>query len=310
MKLDIRHLRLIVAITEDKSVTRAGKSLNLTQSALSHQLRDIEERLGTPLFLRVNKRMILTQAGERLLLSAKAVLKELTDAEEDLAQMAGHRKGALRLSTECFTCYHWLPALFSQFNARYPEVEVRVLVEATSQPVGALLAGELDLAIVHSPSDDRRLVARPLFKDEMVAVMSPQHPLAGRSFISPADFADEHLILHSPLKESAVYQQFLLPARITPARVSQVQLTEVVIEMVKAGLGMSFLARWTLNGRIESNEIVALPLSRKGFFRCWSALRLRRELPSPYLDYFIDLLARNTPEQRQPSAMKLRTMTD
>jgi LysR family transcriptional regulator for metE and metH len=170
-------------------------------------------------------------------------------------------------------------------------------VEATSQPVAALLAGELDLALVHSPSADRRLVARPLFKDEMVAVMSPRHPLAGRRHIAPADFADQHLILHSPLKESAVYQQFLLPAGITPARVSQVQLTEVVIEMVKAELGVSFLARWTLKGQIESNELVALPLSRKGFYRCWSAVRLRTEVPSPYLDYFIDLLASNTPEQ-------------
>src|ERR1044071_6985866 len=111
MKLDIRHLKLIVAITEEKSVTRAGSRLHLTQSALSHQLRDIEQRLGTALFLRVNKRMVLTQAGERLLHSARIVLRELADAEMDLAQIAGHRKGTLRLSTECYTCYHWLPPL-------------------------------------------------------------------------------------------------------------------------------------------------------------------------------------------------------
>ena len=110
MKLDIRHLKLIVAVTEEKSVTKAGERLHLTQSALSHQLRDIEERLGTPLFLRLNKRMIPTQAGERLLSSARHVLDELKHAEDEVAQMANHKRGALRISTECYTCYHWLPA--------------------------------------------------------------------------------------------------------------------------------------------------------------------------------------------------------
>src|SRR4029078_6525135 len=107
MDLDVRHLKLIVAVTEEKSVTRAGEVLHLTQSALSHQLREIEEKLGTPLFLRMNKKMILTPAGERLLFTARQVLEEMKRAEDHIAEMASNKQGTLRLSTECYTCYHW-----------------------------------------------------------------------------------------------------------------------------------------------------------------------------------------------------------
>src|ERR671939_869871 len=148
MKLDIRHLKLIVAVTEEKSVTRAGERLHLTQSALSHQLRDIEEKLGTPLFIRLNKRMLLTQAGERLLNAAPLVLGELRRAEEDIRQIAQHREGMLRISTECYTCYHWLPAVLRPFHDLFPRVEVRIVAEATRRPLAALLDGRLDLAII------------------------------------------------------------------------------------------------------------------------------------------------------------------
>src|SRR5437762_3663317 len=98
MNLDIRHLRLIVAVTEEKSMTKAGETLHLTQSALSHQLREIEEKLGTPLFLRMNKKMILTQAGERLLSTAREVLAEMKRTEDHIAQISASRQGTLRIS--------------------------------------------------------------------------------------------------------------------------------------------------------------------------------------------------------------------
>ena len=158
MNLDIRHLKLLVAVTEEKSVTKAGERLHLSQSALSHQLRDLEERLGTPLFLRLNKRMVLTQAGERLLASAKEVLDELKRAEEEVAQMALHKRGTLRLSTECYTCYHWLPEKLKTFSQRFPDVDVKIVVEATHQPLRALLNGKLELAVVSDQPRDSRVV--------------------------------------------------------------------------------------------------------------------------------------------------------
>src|SRR5687768_16914680 len=180
MDLEVRHLRLVRAVAETGSLTRAGAVLHLTQSALSHQLRDIESRLGTALFLRVGKRLTLTPAGERLLVSAREVLSELERTEDAVRQLAGDRRGLLRLTTECYTCYHWLPPILKRYRRAHPRVEVRIDVTATNMPIARLLEGHLDLALVTGPVRDRRIVMKPLFYDEYVAIMAPQHPLAAK----------------------------------------------------------------------------------------------------------------------------------
>jgi LysR family transcriptional regulator for metE and metH len=292
--LETRHLKLIVAVSEEKSVTRAGERLHLTQSALSHQLRDIEQRLGTPLFSRLNKRMILTQAGERLLQSARQVLDELKRAEDDIAQIAAGDHGSLRISTECYTCYHWLPEMLKEFNRKFPKVEVNILLEATHHPIPALLNGKLDFAIVSDLERDKRLIYKPLFRDEMVVIMAPHHPLAARPYITAKDFAGQTLFSYSPPSESTLYNKVLLPAGVKPARFSEVQLTEAIIEMVKAGLGVSALARWAVARQIESGMLVARPLTRKGFHRQWCAALLKNDFTPAYVTDFIELLSRRS----------------
>src|SRR5438132_436364 len=168
--LEVRHLRLVEAVADVGSLTRAGDRLHLTQSALSHQLRDIESRLGAALFLRVGKRLVLTPAGERLLGSARDVLGRLQQTEQDIRDLGRDRAGVLRITTECYTCYHWLPPLLQRYRRTFPRVEVRIDVEATGRPLPMLLNGKLDLAIVSSPARDRRLVSRPLFEDELVVI--------------------------------------------------------------------------------------------------------------------------------------------
>src|SRR5499427_10269537 len=143
MDLEVRHLRLVAAVADCGSLTRAGDRLHLTQSALSHQLPDIESRLGAALFLRVGKRLVLTPAGERLLSSARDVLERLERTERDIREMGRSRAGLLRLTTECYTCYHWLPPLLMHYRRRFPRVEVRIDVDATHHPVEMLLAGKI-----------------------------------------------------------------------------------------------------------------------------------------------------------------------
>jgi len=291
MILETRHLQLIAAVADEKSVTKAGGRLHLTQSALSHQLRDLEERLGTPLFHRVNKSMLLSQAGERLLLSARRALDELRRAEDDIAQIARGDHGSLTISTECYTCYHWLPATIKDFNRHFPKVELKILLEATHRPISALLEGKLDFAIVSKVVPDKRLVYRPLFQDEVVVIMAPGHPLASRDFIAPKDFVDQTLFSYVPTAESTLYNRVLAPAGVKPGRFSQVQLTEATIEMVKAGLGISALARWAVADHLKSGKLVSRPLTRKGFHRQWHAATLKTEVTPAYVTKFIDLLS-------------------
>ncbi|MCI0489142.1 MAG: LysR family transcriptional regulator [Blastocatellia bacterium] len=309
MNLEVRHLKLIVAITEEQSVTKAGKRLNLTQSALSHQLKDIEERLGTPLFLRLNKKMVPTQAGERLLASAKMVLGELKRAEEEISLMSSNGHGVLRISTECYTCYHWLPDMLKVFKEKYPAVEINIVVEATRRPIQALLDGELDVAIVNTRDDDRQLVFTPLFQDEMVAIMRPDHRLASRPYLEAGDFAEENLIMHNSLKENLVFQKLLLPAGVSPRQASQVHLTEAIIEMVKAGLGISVLARWAAWMQIESGALLAVPLTGKGFYREWSAVMLKNKSSPPYLLEFVELLASSSMPVAKMNSKKRATVS-
>jgi LysR family transcriptional regulator, regulator for metE and metH len=291
MNLDMRHLKLIVAVTEERGLTRAGERLHLTQSALSHQLRDIEGRLGTPLFHRVNKRMLLTPAGERLLQSARRVLDEIRRAEDDIAEMAAGNRGTLRLSTECYTCYHWLPDLLKDFSRRFPGVEVKIVVEATRKPLGALLDGQLDLAVVTAAARDKRLRYEPLFRDELVMVMTPGHPLAARPYVRARDFAGENLFTYQTLEETYLYQRLLRPAGVMPARATQVQLTEAMLEMVKAGLGVSVLARWAVAAYVAAGKVAARPLTARGLHRQWSAALLKNDYTPPYVIEFIGLLA-------------------
>ncbi|MGH9766652.1 MAG: LysR family transcriptional regulator [Blastocatellia bacterium] len=305
MKLDIRHLKLIVAVTEEKSVTRAGERLNLTQSALSHQLRDIEDRLGTPPFLRLNKRMLPTQAGERLLGAARQVLDELKRVEDEIEQMASNSKGTLRFSTECYTCYHWLPGLLKEFNRKFPGVEVRIILEATRQPIQALLNGKLDLAIVSRAPRDKRLRYQPLFKDEVVGIMKPDHPLTARPYLRPGDFADQHLFLYVEPKESDLFRLFFSTTSVRPAKVSQVQLTEAILEMVKAGLGVGMMARWAVKEQVEAGQLVARPLTSKGLSRQWSAALLKNGYTPPYVNEFIELLSRPAMPMAKPGIIRL-----
>jgi LysR family transcriptional regulator for metE and metH len=289
--LEIRHLKLVIAVAEEGSVTKAGHRLHLTQSALSHQLREAERQLGASLFLRLNKKMILTEAGERLLESAQSVLEELKHAGEEIHRMAASRDSVLRISTECYTCYHWLPGMLKVFNREFPRVDVQIVVEATRRPIQALLEGKLDLAIVSETARNGKLLFKPLFRDELVVVMRPDHPLASRAHVKPEDFSGEHLIIYTTSGDNAVIQKVLMPSGISPRRVSQVQLTEAIFEMVKAGLGITVMARWAVAPQIESGALAALPLTNKGFHRQWRAALIKSKKVPNYINGFVRLLA-------------------
>ncbi|HZM85541.1 MAG TPA: LysR substrate-binding domain-containing protein [Blastocatellia bacterium] len=294
LHLEVRHLKLVETVAKEGGLTKAANRLHVTQSALSHQLRDIEDKLGAPLFLRLNKKMVLTQAGERLLSSAPVVLDELKRAEEDIKQIALHREGILRISTECYTCYHWLPPVLKPFNREFPRVEVRIVAEATRRPIEALLGGRLDLAVTSARTRNQKLMFKPLFKDELVAIVSPDHHLASRSSVSAKDFASENLLVYALAKEDlTIYQKVLIPAGVAPKHVSRVELTEAIVEMVKAGLGVGVMARWAVRPQVEAGTLRTLRLTSKGVHRQWSAAMIRHKTPPPYLLRFAELLAAN-----------------
>ncbi len=293
MSLEVRDLRLLGAVAEQGTLTRAGNVLFLTQSALSRQLADLEKRLGVALFQRSGRRMVLTPAGERLLEAGRGILSAVAKAEQEARETATSASAVLRFATECYTCYHWLPSTLIEFRRRFPAVEPRIVAAATRRPIAALLKGQLDVAIVSDRVRDRRISLTPLFGDELVAVVSSDHPWAGRSFVTAADFAEEEVLLYNVARsESTLFREVLDPAGVVPRRVSRVELTEALLELVRAGLGVAMLARWAVAPYVRSGDLAAVRITRKGLHRRWSAATLARKEPPEHLTAFVELLAR------------------
>lgn len=291
MVLEVKHLRLVEAVATYGTLTNASKYLHLTQSALSHQLNELERRLGTPLFHRVGRRLVPTVAGERLLDAAKRTLTVLRRTEGSIKRIAAGNEAVLRLTTECYTAYHWLPAILDAFAERCPKVDVQIVADAARRPVNALMAGKVDVVVMNEPPKNDKLRVIPLFEDDMLVVMSPDHRLAVQQFVRPEDFADEHLVMYSAsTSNSMLFKRYLDPAGIAPRKISAIQLTEAIVEMAKAGQGIAVLARWAIEPHLRDGSLVALPMTRDGLRRQWSAVVLDQGSTPLYIREFCRLL--------------------
>jgi LysR family transcriptional regulator for metE and metH len=285
--LELRHFKLVAAVADTGSLAAASRQLHLTSSALSHQLRDAEERLGVQLFQRRQRRLLLTGAGEKLLLSARRVLSEVAQAE---AVCRAHpQDDLLRLSTGCYTVYGWLPPILGQWQAEHPRVELRIVLEATRQPLGALLDGQLDLALTPDVPKQARLARTPLFEDELMLVVPEAHAFAQRAHVTAQDLVREHLLTYAaPREQLDVFTRVLWPAGLEPQRVSPVPLTEALIELVRGGIGVTALPEWMLPTQRQGLRTVRL--TPRGVRRRWSAVtRASRQRSAP-LARFIELL--------------------
>jgi LysR family transcriptional regulator for metE and metH len=289
--MEIRHLKLIKAIVEEGSITKAIDKLHLTQSALSHQLKEAEYQLGTRIFLRVNKKLILTPAGEKLYQTANEILEKIRETEKEIKQMIYGESGEIRISTECYSSYHWLPPVLKQFQLIYPNVELKIVMEATHYPLQKLLANVLDIAIVSDLVKDNHIRYSELFQDEMVMVVSESHPWADKKYVVAEDFATEHLLIHSlPLETVSVHQFLLAPANVSPKKITPLPLTEASIEMVKADMGVMSMAKWALQPYLKNNPLKAVKIGKNGLKRKhYIAVMNNRSYPE-YFNHFIEFL--------------------
>jgi len=290
--LEVRHLRLVRAIAEEGGPTRAAARLHLTQSAVSHQLAELEGRLGVPLFARVRRKLHLTPAGNRVFETARTVLAELARTERELHRAGGHERAVVRVAVECFTAYHWLPAVIAGLATTAPPVDVRIVAEATREPVAALLGGSLDLALVSSPVRDRHLVCAPLFADEWTVILAPDHPLAARPFVTATELGRETLFAHdAPRADVERLRDLISAERAAMPRVVAVPLTCALVDLVAAGVGVAIVSRWAVAPAVARGDIVARRLTRRGLAERWSAIYRRDAEARLPLARFAELVA-------------------
>ncbi len=285
--MELRHLRLIAAVSRNGTLSSAGRQLHLTQSALSHQLKEVERELGTELFHRINRKLVLSSAGKIMLRTADHVLAELDKAKEDIKKEICGKSGTIHLSTHCYTCYHWLPQVLTSFARDHQNIEIEVHPEYTREPFQALLDNTLDLIITNLPEQEKHIAYRELFWDQQLLVVSSNHPWAAQEWIDPQQLSTECLIIYyGPLEETTLHQQILAPNNIRPKKVLEMQLTEAAIEMIKNGLGVKVMASWAIRPYLDGQALKAIPISRSGIYRTWYLAYRKSDGWKDYFDVF------------------------
>jgi LysR family transcriptional regulator, regulator for metE and metH len=200
--------------------------------------------------------------------------------EMELQQNSNQVYGTIRLAAECYSCYQWLPAIIRRFVRNNPGLDLRIVPGATEKPIEALLGNDLDIAIVSQPARDQRLKLVELFEDELVAVTAVGHALAGKPYLRPKDFGGETLYAYPSLSTSPVYQRMLRTAGIPSKEVSEIPLTEALLQLVKNGFGIAVLARWIIQPYLVNGLYLSFPITARGLRRSWCAV-IRSSKSSP-----------------------------
>jgi len=284
------HLAIIREVDRQGSLTAAAGALSLTQSTLSHTMRKFEKSLGTDIWVRENRCLRLTQAGQYLLAVANRLLPQLDQAENLLHQYAIGERGTLHIGMECHPCYRWLLKIVAPYLAQWPDVDVDVKQKFQFGGVGALFGHEIDLLVTPDPLYTPGLHFEPVFNYEQVLVVGADHPLANSSYIEPAQLSSEVLITYPvELERLDIYSQFLLPAGIRPKRHKTIETTDILLQMVASGRGVTALPHWLVNEYRPKLDIVPVRLGVNGIAKqIFLGVRVQ-DLGIDYLSAFIDL---------------------
>ena len=239
------HLAIVQAVEQTGSLTAAAEQLFVTQSALSHSVRKLEERMGTAVWLREGRQLRLTPAGRQLLALAQRVLPQLEHMEAKLRQMAQGQRGSLRIGMECHPCYQWLLKVVAPYLSAWPDVDVDVKQKFQFGGLAALQDYEIDLLVTPDPVYQSGLIFTPVFDYEQVLVVNSQHPLADLPYVQPQQLQRETLITYPvPPERLDIFTQFFLPAGMAPAQHKSIETTDIMLQMVASGRGVAALPRW------------------------------------------------------------------
>lgn len=263
-QLELRHLKTLLALAETGSVSQAAKRVFLTQSALSHQLKALEDHYGLALFERKTQPLRFTPAGERLLVLARDVGARIASAERDIARLREGDAGELRIAVECHTCFDWLMPAMDVFRQHWPAVELDIVSGFHADPVGLLLTRRADLAITSEAEPQDGVVYQPLFAYDMVVIMAKDHPQAGKAVWQAEDFADETLI-HYPVPDVMLdlVRKVLKPAGINPARRTS-ELTVAIIQLVASRRGVAAMPFWAVKPYLDRGYVASARIGEAG----------------------------------------------
>jgi len=287
--VELRHLRTLLALRDSGSLVEAAERLSLTQSALSHQLKDLENRLGCSLFVRKSRPVRFTPVGARLLKLADEIVPQFDGAMSDVTRLMGGDSGRLYMAIECHSCFEWLLPAINVYRESWPDVELDVSSGFHFEPLPALVRGDLDLVITADPIRTLEIAYIPLFGYEAVLAVATDHPLAKEPWVNPCDLTEETLITY-PVDRSRldVFSSFLEPAGVEPGAIRTAELTTMMIQLVASGRGLVCLPNWALHEHVEKNYVVAKSLGEEGVWPNLYAAVRPDQAPVPFIASFVE----------------------
>ena len=286
--MEIKYFRLIKTIVEEGSIANSSERLFLTQSALSHQLRELEERLGFKVFIRARNKWELTEEGDELYKIGNAILERIENGFQHIERLRAGSVGNIKVSTECYSFYQGLSSFIVKMGLLYPEINIDLILEATHQPITKILSKDIDIALVTSKPANETLSSIEIFEDEIFAVIHKENTLSNVDFLDTKDFSNIHLIIHSfPMETVSVYGQFLKPNNITPKKISAIPLTEVALEMVDANMGIMCMPQWALKSFKLSSNLIYKRIGKNGLKRTHYLVFRQSDKSKKYINDFI-----------------------
>ncbi|WP_435659816.1 LysR family transcriptional regulator [Leisingera caerulea] len=290
MHIEFRHLRTIKAIHEAGGLARAAEQLNITQSALSHQVKGLEDQAGVELFIRRSKPMKLSPAGLRLLRLADQVLPQVEAAQAEFSSLRDGNTGRMHIAIECHACFEWLFPVLEGFRKNWGDVDVDIRPGLAFDALPALQKEEVDLVVSSDPEDINGVEFIELFDYNPVFVASAQHPLAEKPYVDAEDFIGQNLITYPVDKTRLdVFSQLLIPAGVEPASIRQVELTAVILLLVASNRGVSVLPDWVVREVKYSSDYVTRPLTKSGITRSLYAAIRTEDRGKPFMQELIRL---------------------
>lgn len=286
--IEIKHLRTLSILNNTGSLVEAARQLHLTQSALSHQLKELEGRLNCSLFIRKSRPIRFTVAGIRLLDLAKHVLPAVSSAERDLSRFVSGDAGRLHMAVECHSCFQWLMPAIDSFRDSWPEVELDFSSGFSFLPLPALKRGNLDLVVTSDPKPIEGISYIPLFSYQSMLALSRHHRLANKTYIEAEELAQETLITYPvEIERLDIFNHFLIPAGVSPAKVRHADMTLMMLQLVASGRGVAGLPNWALHEYLQKDYVVARKLGKEGVWNTLYAAVREEQKDMAYLQDFI-----------------------
>jgi DNA-binding transcriptional LysR family regulator len=295
--MDIRELRTFIAAAETGSFTRAGGRLQISQSAVSQQMRLLEESLGAPLFTRRAREVSLTQAGSVLLPYARQIVAKLDEARAVVSDYESLGRGRVVIGAGGAVCHHLLPQLLKEFSERFAKVEIQVISGFSNETLQRTLDGAVDLGIVVLPLQHTGTVTTELGRDELVAIAPPTHRWVELARVRARDFVDEPLVVYERNSHTFhIIERFLLEEGVFPRFAMEISDLEAVKRMVEAGLGVAVMATWMIREEIRRGSLIARPVGARGLYRSWGLLHRANEALTASQKGFLSICRSRFPE--------------